>query len=252
MTCILRIDRLSKTFGAIKVNDNISLTLETGEIHALIGPNGAGKSTLISQIAGPIRPDTGSIKLGGRDVTPLSTFQRSRLGLGRSFQISTLVPTYSVRDNILLALQGREGRYFQLFSPAHQPKILLEEVEVHAARVNLKGRLDIPAASLSHGERRRLELAMVLALRPKAFLLDEPMAGLGNEGAREMTDLLAKLKNQAPILLVEHDMEAVFALADRISVLVYGKIIRTGTVDEIRASADVQEAYLGQEETEAI
>ncbi len=248
MTPVLRVHNLSKRFGAVQASERICLTLNRGEIHALIGPNGAGKSTLISQIAGDLLPDTGTIELDGQDVSTLTTQQRARLGLGRSFQVSALVPTYSVRDNILLALHGREGRAFRLFAPATRPSTLYEEVAVHAERVSLGDRLDLPAAHLSHGERRRLELAMVLALRPKAFLLDEPMAGLGNEGTEEMTALLTALKTEAPILLVEHDMAAVFALADRISVLVEGALLMTGPVDQIRTSAEVKRVYLGEEE----
>lgn len=245
---VLRIDKISKSFGAIHASKNVSLTLETGEIHALIGPNGAGKSTLISQIAGGLRPDSGTVRLLNEDVTALDTVARARRGLGRSFQVSAVVPTYSVRDNVLLALQGRERRGFNLFAPARKTGALYDEVSQHAARVKLEDRLGIPAAELSHGERRRLELAMALALKPKAFLLDEPMAGLGNEGASELTVLLKDLKKEAPILLVEHDMDAVFALADRISVLVYGEVIATGTVSEIRENAEVRRAYLGEEE----
>jgi len=244
---ILNIRNISKSFGAVQASKDVSLSLAAGEIHALIGPNGAGKSTLISQIAGGLRPDAGTIHLLDRDVTHLDTVGRARLGLGRSFQVSAVVSRYSVRDNILLALQGREARAFRLLPRARKAGLLLDEVAHHAARVKLDQRLDIAASNLSHGERRRLELAMALALRPKVFLLDEPMAGLGNEGALELTDILRVLKTEAPILLVEHDMDAVFALADRISVLVYGEIIATGTVDEIRGHREVQRAYLGDE-----
>lgn len=245
---ILSVENLSKNFGALKACQNVSLTLLPGEIHALIGPNGAGKSTLIGQIAGSLKPTSGMIKFLGHDITRLDTVARARLGLGRSFQVSAVVPEYTVRENILLALQGREGMAFQFLSSARASGALMEEIATHAARTKLVTRLEALATSLSHGERRRLELAMALALKPKAFLLDEPMAGLGNEGATELTTLLADLKIEAPILLVEHDMEAVFALADRISVLVYGKIIATGTVSEIRGNADVQRAYLGEDE----
>lgn len=248
---ILSVENVSKSFGAVHASQNVSLTLEAGEIHALIGPNGAGKSTLISQIAGGMRPDTGKIQFLGEDVTELDTVARARLGLGRSFQVSAVIPSYTVRDNILLALQGREKRAFSFFAAARRGDALADEVVQHAARTKMDARLDVPATDLSHGERRRLELAMALALRPRAFLLDEPMAGLGNEGAGELTKMLAELKTEAPILLVEHDMDAVFALADRISVLVYGEIIATGTVDQIRCNLDVQRAYLGEEEEDA-
>lgn len=246
---VLRVENISKSFGAVKASQNVSLTLLPGEIHALIGPNGAGKSTLIGQIAGGLKPDNGSIHFLGRDVTQLDRVARARMGLGRSFQVSAVVPGFSVRDNILLALQGREGRAFRLFGAARKGALYHQAAD-YAARTKLEDRLDIHAEDLSHGERRRLELAMALALHPKAFLLDEPMAGLGNEGAEELTTLLADLKKEAPIFLVEHDMDAVFALADRISVLVYGQVIATGTVDEIRANSDVQKAYLGEEDAE--
>lgn len=245
---VLSIENISKSFDALKASNDVTLTLEAGEIHALIGPNGAGKSTLIGQIAGSLRPDSGVIRFLGQDVTALDTTGRARLGLGRSFQVSAIIPEYTVRDNILLALQGREQRAFQFFTNVRAKGPLNDEIVQHAARTKLENRLDIFATELSHGERRRLELAMALALKPKAFLLDEPMAGLGNEGAGELTTLLADLKTEAPILLVEHDMEAVFALADRISVLVYGEIIATGTVSEIRNNVDVKRAYLGDDE----
>lgn len=248
---VLRVENVSKSFGAVEASKNVSLTLRPGEIHALIGPNGAGKSTLIAQIAGGLKPDAGRIIFEGRDVTALDTVARAKLGLGRSFQVSAVIPDYTVRDNILLALQGRMENAFFFFAPAHQPGPLMEEIVEHAARTRLEDRLDIPATALSHGERRRLELSMALAMRPRAFLLDEPMAGLGNEGAAELTELLASLKHEAPILLVEHDMDAVFAVADRISVLVYGEIIATGPTDEIRGNAEVQRAYLGEDEVPA-
>lgn len=245
---VLSVENLSKRFGAVQASKDLSLTLRKAEIHALIGPNGAGKSTLIGQIAGGIRPDTGSIYLKGRDITHLSIAARAKRGLGRSFQVSAVVPSYSVRDNILLALHGRAGQGFKLLVPAHKKGPLLDEVITQARRVKLHERLCVRAAELSHGERRRLELAMVLALKPTAFLLDEPMAGLGREGSRELMPLLRELKAEAPILLVEHDMDAVFALADRISVLVYGEIIATGSLSEIRKNDAVRRAYLGEGE----
>lgn len=245
---ILNVKNICKSFGAVQASKNVSLTLEAGEIHALIGPNGAGKSTLIGQIAGAITPDSGTIEMEGKDVTALGTVERARRGLGRSFQVSAVVPSYSVSDNILLALQGREARGFKMLTSARRKGALFDEIAEHAGRVKLDGRLGIAAEELSHGERRRLELAMALAMRPKAFLLDEPMAGLGNEGASELTALLSELKNEAPIFLVEHDMDAVFSLADRISVLVYGEVIATGTVSDIRNNDEVRRAYLGEED----
>jgi branched-chain amino acid transport system ATP-binding protein len=245
---VLNINHISKSFGAVHASQDVSLSVQKGEIHALIGPNGAGKSTIIGQIAGSIHPDEGTIELDGKDITSLNVAQRVRLGLGRSFQVSAVIPLYTVEDNILLALLGREQQGFNLFSNAHKKKALVDEINQHATRVRLENRLKMPASDLSHGERRRLELAMALALKPKVFLLDEPMAGLGNEGANELTSLLSELKQEAPILLVEHDMDAVFALADRISVLVYGKLIATGSVEDIRTNKEVRHAYLGEED----
>lgn len=247
---VLAVEGISKSYGAVAASRNVTLDVRTGEIHALIGPNGAGKSTLIQQIAGGIRPDSGRIIFMGEDVTTLSTVQRARMGLGRSFQISAVVPEQSVLENIMLALHGRERHAFSVFRNAFAYPELVAEAKQHAARVHLEDRLNIEAASLAHGERRRLELAMALALRPKIFLLDEPMAGLGNEGAAEIINLLQTLKSEAPILLVEHDMDAVFQLADRISVLVYGEVIATGSADEIRSNAQVRTAYLGEEDEE--
>ena len=245
---VLNIDNISKSFGAVHASQDVSLTLNKGEIHALIGPNGAGKSTIIGQIAGGIQPDEGRIELDGDDITSLNVAERVRRGLGRSFQVSAVIPPYTVEDNILLALLVREKQGFNLFANARKKHALVSEIKDHATRVKLENRLATPASDLSHGERRRLELAMALALKPKVFLLDEPMAGLGNEGANELTSLLSELKHEAPILLVEHDMDAVFALADRISVLVYGKLIATGSVSEIRNNKDVRHAYLGEED----
>lgn len=246
---VLSVSGVSKSFGAVHASRDITLDIRAGEIHALIGPNGAGKSTLIQQIAGGLRPDAGTITFLGRDVTALNTVARARLGLGRSFQVSAVIGDYTVLENILLALHGRDGTAMGLFARATAKASRTEEARAQAVRSHLSDRLSVRADDLAHGERRRLELAMALALKPKVFLLDEPMAGLGNEGVGEVTTLLADLKHGAPILLVEHDMDAVFALADRISVLVYGEIIATGTTDEIRANAEVRRAYLGEDET---
>ncbi len=245
---VLSVRGITKSFGAVTASRDVSLDLEAGTIHALIGPNGAGKSTLIKQISGGLRPDAGTVHLGGRDVTRLSTARRARAGLGRSFQVSAVIPEFTVRQNVMLALIGRERLGFRALRGWRSEGALVDEAEGHAARTHLSSRMEVEAAALAHGERRRLELAMALALRPRVFLLDEPMAGLGAEGAAEITALLAELKHEAPILLVEHDMDAVFALADRISVLVYGEIIASGTVDEVRADPAVRAAYLGEED----
>lgn len=242
---ILQILGLNKSFGALKATQDVSLDLRPGEIHALIGPNGAGKSTLIHQIAGTLAPDTGEIVFLGQKVTRLGVAERARLGLGRSFQVSSLAPDFSALRNVMLATQARQGSSFRFFKPVMQDVSLIEPAMAALERVGLKDRTKIPAAELSHGERRQLEIAIALALGSKAFLLDEPMAGMGPEGSRALTAFLDGLRTQAPILLVEHDMDAVFALADRISVLVYGRIIASGTVDEIRANPEVRHAYLG-------
>ena len=245
---VLRIDGLSKSFGAVEASRDVTLELRPGEIHALIGPNGAGKSTLIKQIAGSLKPDRGTVRFLGRDVTRLGTVARARLGLGRSFQVSAVIGEYTVLENVALAIHGRERTALRPFAGALARRGRADEAREHAARARLAERLETPAHALAHGERRRLELAMALAMRPAAFLLDEPMAGLGGEGGSEVTELLGALRHEAPILLVEHDMDAVFALADRISVLVYGRIIAAGTVEEIRADPTVRSAYLGEDD----
>lgn len=242
---ILGLRNLCKSFGALKATDDVNLDLRVGEIHALIGPNGAGKSTLIHQIAGTLTPDTGTIEFLGRPISQLGVAERARLGLGRSFQVSSLASEFSALRNVMLAVQSRQGSSFRFFKPVMRDRSLVEPAMAALARVGLKDRADIPAAELSHGERRQLEIAIALALGSRAFLLDEPMAGMGPEGSRQFTGFLDALRQEAPILLVEHDMDAVFALADRISVLVYGRIIASGTVEEIRHNPEVRRAYLG-------
>ncbi|HEU4986695.1 MAG TPA: ABC transporter ATP-binding protein [Rhizobiaceae bacterium] len=243
---VLDVRNLKKAFGAVVATDDVSLDLRPGEIHALIGPNGAGKSTLIHQIAGTIKPDAGEIRFLGQDVRPLGVAQRARLGLGRTFQVSSLAHEFSALRNVMLAVQGAQGSSFRFFRPVMADASLKEPAMAALERVGLANRADIPAAELSHGERRQLEIAIALALGSKAFLLDEPMAGMGPEGSRALTGFLDGLRQEAPILLVEHDMEAVFALADRISVLVYGRIIASGSIEEIRNDPAVREAYLGE------
>lgn len=244
---ILDIRGLSKSFGALKATDDVSLDLRPGEIHALIGPNGAGKSTLIKQISGEIAPDVGEIRLDGRRLSGVDAAGRARLGMARSFQVSSVASEFTVLQNVVLAAQGASGATFRFFRPVMRDATLLDPARDCIAQAGLMGREDVPAAALAHGERRKLEIAMALALRPRLFLLDEPMAGMGTEGARALGDLLDGLRHRAPILLVEHDMDAVFRLSDRISVLVYGRIIATGTPDEIRADPEVQRVYLGEE-----
>lgn len=244
---ILEVQGLQKSFGALKATDDVTLDLRPGEIHALIGPNGAGKSTLIKLITGEIAPDAGRIRFEGQGIDGLDAAGRARLGLARSFQVSQVVPGFTALQNVMLAVQGASGESYRFLRPATLDPALTEPASFHLAHAGLAGREAVPAAALSHGERRRLEIAMALALRPRAFLLDEPMAGMGTDGARDLTALLADLKAEAPILLVEHDMDAVFALADRVSVLVYGRIIATGPVAEIRANPEVRRSYLGEE-----
>lgn len=242
----LVIENLVKRFGGVIATDHLDLALQAGEIHALIGPNGAGKTTLISQIMGEIAPDSGSILLFGEDVTRASITHRVRLGLARSFQIVEVLPEFTLAENLALALQVRDGHSFRFWSRAADDAAIGAEVRERLAEAGLAERADIPVAALSHGERKALELVLALASNAPLLLLDEPMAGLGQAESAAMIARLMKLRNSRTILLVEHDMDAVFALADRISVLVYGRIIATGTPAEIRANAEVQRAYLGE------
>ncbi|SDE45886.1 ABC transporter ATP-binding protein [Ruegeria marina] len=245
---ILSVTKINKSFGALKASIDVSLDLRVGEIHALIGPNGAGKSTLIKQIAGGLQPDSGTVRFLGRDVTALDTVQRAQMGLGRTFQISALAMEDSVLQNVMLGALGASGRPFRFLRPVLKDKALRETAETALARVGLSEQALMRTSDLSHGQRRQLEVAVALTMRPRAFVMDEPMAGLGTSGSQRLTRFLDELRHEAPILLVEHDMDAVFALADRISVLVYGSVIATGTVDEIRAHPEVRRAYLGEEE----
>lgn len=245
---LLRIEHLSKSFGALKATDDVSLTLQPGEIHALIGPNGAGKSTLIKQIAGGLAPDAGSIRFAGNDITALPTPARACAGLGRTFQISSLAMDYTVLQNAVLGAVGQRGTVWRFFKPVMLDADLRATAMAALERVGLADHATTSTAELSHGQRRLLEVAVALTLKPRAFLMDEPMAGLGASGSKRLTGFLDGLRREAPILLVEHDMDAVFALADRISVLVYGKVIATGTAEEIRKNPEVREAYLGEED----
>ena len=244
---ILELEGLSKRFGAVVASDEVTLDLVPGEIHALIGPNGAGKSTVIKQIAGEVRQDKGSIRFAGRDIGRLDVVARAQLGLARTFQVSSVAPEFSTLQNVMLAVQSVERKTFRFFKPALRDASLVEPAMAYLVRLLLDDRADVPAANLSHGERRALEIAIALALKPKAFLLDEPMAGMGPENTEKLVEILDGLRAEAPILLVEHDMDAVFALADRISVIVYGRIIASGTPNDIRAHEEVRRAYLGDE-----
>ena len=244
---VLEVTGLGKSFGGIKATDNLTLDVAPGELHAIIGPNGAGKTTLISQLCGMQFPDTGTIRFKGRDITRLPAHRRARMGMARSFQITSLIMEMSVLDNVALALQARQGSSFRFIRPARSIAALRDPARALLARVGLAEKADFPTVALSHGEHRNMEIAIALAAQAELMLLDEPMAGLGAEESVRMVELLKSIKGQHAILLIEHDMDAVFALADRISVLVYGHIIATGPPDEIRANAAVQHAYLGEE-----
>ncbi len=248
MSALLQVENLAKRFGGIVATDDIVLDVASGELHAVIGPNGAGKTTLIAQLSGQLRPDSGRIRFAGTDITALPVHRRSALGLARSFQITSLFLDFSVLDNVALAVQAHDGHSFHFWRNARLETGLRQRARAALARVGLSERADWPASALSHGEHRQLELAMALASSPRMLLLDEPMAGLGPEESVAMVGMLRALKSELTILLVEHDMEAVFALADRITVLVYGRVIATGAPDDIRANRQVREAYLGEQE----
>ena len=245
---MLRADGLSKRFGGLTATDDLSLDVRTGELHAVIGPNGAGKTTLIGQLAGEIPPDAGRILFAGEDVSRLTTADRARRGLVRSFQVTSIFSGFTAADNVAMAVQANAGHSFRFWRGARTDPALREPALESLQRVGLAERADIPAASLSHGEQRQLEVAMALATDPTVLLLDEPMAGMGPEESARMVTLLSSLKGTLTILLVEHDMDAVFTLADRITVLVYGRVIASGTPEAIRADPAVQEAYLGETE----
>jgi branched-chain amino acid transport system ATP-binding protein len=242
---LLEIHNLTKRFGGVLASDGISFSVEAGELHAIIGPNGAGKSTLIGQLAGEIRPDGGQIVFNGRDITRVPAWRRSSLGLARSFQITSLFQDFTVLDNVALAVQAHAGHSFRFWRPARSEMKLREPAREALSRVGLGHRAYDLCASLSHGEHRQLEIAMALATGPRLFLLDEPMAGMGPEESARMVALLGELKREQTILLIEHDMDAVFRLADRLTVLVDGRVIASGRPDEIRADAAVRKAYLG-------
>jgi branched-chain amino acid transport system ATP-binding protein len=244
---LLRVDNLVRRFGGILATDHVSLDVASREIHAIIGPNGAGKTTLISQLTGHLAPDSGHIYLDGRDISRLPAYRRCALGLARSFQITSLLPDFTAADNVALAAQAGDGSSFRFFGNARKEKGLRAAAHAALERVGLGARADVVVARLSHGEQRQLELAVALATRPQLLLLDEPMAGLGVTESAAMVKLLSELRREVSIVLVEHDMEAVFALADRISVLVYGRIIASGTPNEIRSNDEVKRAYLGDQ-----
>jgi branched-chain amino acid transport system ATP-binding protein len=247
MNSLLETRKLRKTFGALIATDGVDFDVREGETHAVIGPNGAGKTTFIKQISGELHPDAGEVRFGGEDITALPAHRRSRKGLARSFQITSIYREFSALDNVALSVQAQEPHSFRFWRAAREDPALTGPATRILEEIGLDKRKNILAANLSHGEQRQLEIAMALATRPRLLLLDEPMAGMGTEESQRMIGLLASLKGQKTIVLVEHDMDAVFTLADRISVLVYGRIIATGTPAEVRANAEVRAAYLGED-----
>src|ERR1700744_5758778 len=244
---MLRIENLVRRFGGIIAPDNLSLDIARGELHAIIGPNGAGKTTLISQLIGQLRPTAGTIRFAGQDVTHLPAWKRSRLGLARSFQITSLLPNFTAADNVALAAQARNGHSFRFFGNARKERSLRDAAHAALDRVGLSERANVVVSQLSHGEQRELELAVALATKPQLLLLDEPMAGLGATESARMVKLLQEVRREVSIVLVEHDMDAVFALADRITVLVYGRVIASDVPAAIRGNDEVKRAYLGEQ-----
>ncbi len=244
----LEVQALVKRFGGLLATDQVSLTIEPGEIHAVIGPNGAGKTTLIHQLGGELRPDEGRILLDGQEIGGLPPFKRALAGLGRSYQITSVFPDFTVLQNVALAVQAHSGHSFRFWQPAASEAALTEPARAALQQTGLAARADVPVAALAHGERRQLEIAMTLAAAPRVLLLDEPMAGMSHAESEQVVHMLAALKGRYTVLLVEHDMDAVFALADRITVLVYGRVIACGTPEQIRADERVREAYLGTQE----
>jgi branched-chain amino acid transport system ATP-binding protein len=244
---LLRVENLVRRFGGILATDHVTLDVAEGELHAIIGPNGAGKTTLISQLTGHLAPDSGSVSLAGRDITQMPAYRRCALGLARSFQITSLLLDFTAADNVALAAQAHDGHSFRFFADARKEKGLRDAAQAALQSVGLADRASVPVSKLSHGEQRELELAVALATKPQLLLLDEPMAGLGVTESARMVKLLQELRKEVTIVLVEHDMEAVFALADRISVLVYGRVIASGAPSDIRQNEEVKRAYLGDQ-----
>ena len=244
---VLRIENLTKNFGGLRVTDDVTLDVLPGELHAVIGPNGAGKTTLINQISGLLAPDAGKIVFSGEDITDMAVDRRAQRGLARSFQITSILPRFSVLENVALAVQARHGTSLRFFGSAADEDELNAPAMAALAQVGLAERAHAPAGELSHGEKRALELAIALAMEPKLLLLDEPMAGTGHDEAQRLIAVLRSLKGRFPMVLVEHDMTAVFALADRISVLIYGRILASGPPAQVRADPQVVTAYLGEE-----
>jgi branched-chain amino acid transport system ATP-binding protein len=244
---VLSLRNLSKRFGGVVAVDGVTLEVAAGEVHALIGPNGAGKTTLIHQISGSLPVDFGQILFLEREITRLPAHQRVAAGLARSYQITSIFRRFSVLDNLALAVQARSGSSFSFWRPVAEESALFDEARRIASQVNLAQKVDSVASTLSHGEQRALEVGLALATRPKLVLLDEPMAGMGPEESKRMIELIGRIRAEVSVLLVEHDMDAVFRLADRISVMVNGRLIATGFPEQIRMNEAVRKAYLGDE-----
>jgi len=244
---LLAVSGLIKRFGGLAATDGVDLGVREGELHAVIGPNGAGKTTLINQLSGELMPDAGTIEFAGRDITSMPVHLRALAGISRSYQITSVFPEFTAQQNVMLAALAHAGHSFQFWKPAMADSLLVAAARDAIEQVGLLSRATTPVSALAHGERRQLEIAMTLATKPKLLLLDEPMAGMSQHESAAMVELLSRLKGSYAILLVEHDMDAVFALADRISVLVYGQVIASGEPDFIRGNPEVREAYLGEE-----
>ncbi len=248
-SALLQVERLTRRFGGVVAADAINLAIAPKEVHAVIGPNGAGKTTLIGLLSGEIAPEEGSIHFDGTEISRLPVYRRSRLGLARSFQITSLFRDLTALDNVALAVQARCGHSFRFWRDARREDELRNPALAAIERVGLRDRANVRVDKLSHGEHRQLEIAMALATEPRLLLLDEPMAGMGPDESARMVQMLRALKGNVTILLIEHDMEAVFALADHLSVLVYGRIIASGTPEAVRADPVVRQAYLGERES---
>ncbi len=248
MSALLSIRGLVKRYGSLLVTDHVDLDITLGEIHAVIGPNGAGKTTLINQLVGEVRSDQGTVRLLGHDVTNWTVARRAHAGIGRSYQINSVIPTFTVLENVLLAVQAAEGHNWHFWQPVTRIPTLVNQADEVMQLLGLQAERNRPAGVLSYGQQRQIELAMAIAMQPKVLLLDEPMAGLGPSESEAMTEILMGLRPHYGILLIEHDMQAVFALAQRVSVLVAGKVVFCGPPQDVRESALVREAYLGDEE----
>ncbi len=244
-SALLDVRGLSKRFGGLVANDDVHLQVQAGEVHALIGPNGAGKTTLVSQLAGQLRSDRGQVLFDGHDITVLSTHQRALRGLVRSFQITRLFKSFSVLDNVALALQAVSGSSLRAWRPVAQETALFDQARALLAEVGLDAKATYSIDQLSHGERRALEVGMALASRPRLVLLDEPMAGMGQEESARIEQLIGQMRKRSTVVLIEHDVDAVFRLADRVSVLVGGRLIASGEPDAVRRDPEVRAAYLG-------